>query len=77
MGGAGLAWPPLHCSFTKPLISFAIFFDLLVQTTFHSPRRTTGSSKFLKTAGAVVKEQIGGAKIDGRGDPSKEIRLFL
>jgi hypothetical protein len=26
IGGAGFAWPPLHCSFTKPLISFAIFF---------------------------------------------------
>jgi len=25
IGGAGLAWPPLHCSFTKPVISFAIF----------------------------------------------------
>ena len=24
IGGAGLAWPPLHCSFTKALISFAI-----------------------------------------------------
>src|SRR5688572_30150453 len=24
IGGAGLAWPPLHCSFTKPEISFAI-----------------------------------------------------
>src|SRR5829696_7036384 len=24
IGGAGLAWPPLHCSFTKPVISFAI-----------------------------------------------------
>src|SRR6185369_4572778 len=34
IGGAGLAWPPLHCSFTKPVISFAIFFDLLVQATF-------------------------------------------
>src|SRR5215218_95821 len=35
IGGAGLAWPPLHCSFTKPVISFAIFFDLLVQATVH------------------------------------------
>src|SRR5688572_14376839 len=32
IGGAGLACPPLHCSFTKPETSFAIFFDLLVQT---------------------------------------------
>src|SRR4029078_1534059 len=33
IGGAGLAWPPLHWSFTKPVISFAIFFDLLVQAS--------------------------------------------
>jgi hypothetical protein len=31
MGGAGLAWPPLHCSFTKPDTSFAMSLDLLVQ----------------------------------------------
>jgi hypothetical protein len=25
IGGAGLAWPPLHWSLTKPETSFAIF----------------------------------------------------
>jgi len=25
IGGAGLACPPLHCNFTKPEISFAMF----------------------------------------------------
>src|SRR4029079_8004022 len=47
IGGAGLAWPPLHCSFTKPVISFAIFYDLLVQTTFLLRRQITWSPKFL------------------------------
>jgi hypothetical protein len=28
MGGAGLAWPPLHWSFTKPVISFAMSFKI-------------------------------------------------
>src|SRR6185295_6373707 len=46
IGGAGLAWPPLHCSFTKPVLSFAILYDLLVQTTF-LPYQITWSPKFL------------------------------
>jgi len=25
IGGAGFAWPPFHCSFTKPEISLAMF----------------------------------------------------
>src|SRR5258706_12291975 len=30
IGGAGLAWPPFTCSFTKPVISFfAIFFRFI------------------------------------------------
>jgi hypothetical protein len=49
----------------------------LVQTTFLLPGQHTGSSKFLKTAGAVVKEQIGGAKIVCGEESPKEKRLFF
>jgi hypothetical protein len=35
MGGAGLACPPLACSFTKPVISFAMFYDLIGDSAIH------------------------------------------
>lgn len=49
IGGAGLAWPPLHCSFTKPEISFAIFKSFLVLTTFLY-QVNTWSPKFINSA---------------------------
>src|SRR6476646_814153 len=61
IGGAGLAWPPLHCSFTKPVISFAIFDDLLVQTTFRCLRNYLVSQIPLPMLGS--ERTYGAAKI--------------
>src|SRR6185503_7705662 len=58
IGGAGLAWPPLHCSFTKPVISFAIFYDLLVQTTF-LPSGLLGLPNSSPDGGRDLKELMG------------------
>src|SRR6476660_1131827 len=62
IGGAGLAWPPLHCSFTKPVISFAIFYDLLVQTTF-LPSADYLVSQIPLPTGSGLKRTYGAAKI--------------
>src|SRR6266536_1815073 len=60
IGGAGLAWPPLHCSFTKPVISFAIFFDLLVQA-FRRFGRNSQIPRFRLTE--LLRTFLGVAKI--------------
>src|SRR5215510_7363015 len=65
IGGAGLAWPPLHCSFTKPVISFAILISFGVND-LSSPTGGYLISQHLPIyakASMGNKELIGAAKV--------------